>query len=136
DHGLGKHVRFSFDGWLNACGCELLLEVICKTQIDGGPKRNLLRRSRTHSLAGVSTAQSLRWPAILDHQLKRIVFVVNDLLVLQQLEKSVIWNVFDRLHSAAVKEHRHRDQTEGDHDEDNATPIKIGFVPARSILFL
>jgi hypothetical protein len=58
------------------------------------------------------------------------------LFVLQQLEKPVVRHVFDRLHSAAVKEHRHRDQAEGDHDEDDAAPIKIGFAPSVSILSL
>jgi NAD(P)-dependent dehydrogenase (short-subunit alcohol dehydrogenase family) len=96
----------------------------------------MLGRRRADSLANVSAAQGLSWPPILYHKLERIAFVANDLFVLQQLQETVIRNVFDRLHPAAVKEHRHRDQTEGDHDEDDATPIEIGFAPAVSILSL
>jgi len=78
----------------------------------------------------------LRWPAILHHQLERIIFIVNDLLVFQQLEKTVIRHVFDRLHPAAVKDHRHRNQSESDHDENDAAPVKTGFASAVFILLL
>src|SRR5437763_15132451 len=61
DHSLRKHVRFSLDGGLNT-GCrELLLQIVCESQIDRGSKRNLLRRRRTDSLAEISAAQRLGW---------------------------------------------------------------------------
>ena len=136
DHGLRKHVRFSLDGGLNT-GCrELLLQIVCESQIDRGSKWHLLGRRRSGSLADISAAQRLGRAAVFYHQHERIVFVVNDLFILHQLEKPVIRHVFDRLHSAAVKEHRHRDQTKSDYDEDNATPIKIGFAPAVFIFSL
>jgi hypothetical protein len=134
DHGLSKHVRFRLDGGLDAGRGQFFLQIIRETQINRRSKRNLLGGRRTHSLADVSAAQGLSRPAILYHQLERIVFVVNNLLVLQQFEKPVIRHVFHRLHSAAIKEHRHGDQTEGDHNENDATPIKIGFAPPVSVL--
>src|SRR4029078_10172438 len=109
DHGLGKHVRFSLDRGLDAGRSQFFLQITCETQIDGGPKRNLLGRRRTYSLADISAAQRLSRPSILYHQLERRVFVVNDLFVVQQFDKPVVRHVFDRLHPAAVKEHRHRD---------------------------
>ena len=136
DHSLREHVRFGLDGGLNAGGSQFFLQIICETQIDRGSKGHLLGRRRTDSLAYISAAQRLGWPAIFYHQLERVAFVVNDLLILEQLEKPVIRHVFDWLHPSAVKEHRHRDQTKSDHDEDDATPIKIGFAPAVFILFL
>src|SRR5947207_9677022 len=136
DHGLREHVRFGLDGGLNT-GCrELLLQIVCESQIDRSSKWHLLGRCRTDSLADISAAQRLGGAAIFYHQHERIVFVVNDLLILEQLEEPVIRHVFDRLHSAAVKEHRHRDQTKSDYDEDNAAPIKIGFAPAVFIFSL
>ncbi len=115
---------------------KLFLQVIREIQIDGGPERHRLSGRRTHPLADVRAAERLRGPAVLDHQLERIIFVVNDLLVLQQLEKTIIRHVFNRLHASPVKEHRHRNQTESDHDENDAAPIKIGFAPAGPILLL
>src|SRR5207248_249975 len=136
DHGLGKHVGFSFDGWLNAGGSELLLQITRESQIDRGSKRNLLRRRRTHSLANISATQGLRRPAVLDHQLERIIFVGDDLFVLQQLEKPVVRYLFDRLHSSPEIEHGERDTPEADREQDDAAPIKIGLVPAGFILLL
>src|SRR5213595_3070993 len=81
-------------------------------------------------LPDVRAAQCLRRSAIFNDQLERIIFVANDLLVLQQLEKTVIRHVFNRLHPAPVKEHRHRNQTESDDNENDAAPIKIRFAPA------
>jgi hypothetical protein len=40
------------------------------------------------------------------------------------------------LHPSAIKEHRERDEAEGDHNEDDAAPVKIGLVPAGFILLL
>ena len=85
-------------------------------------------------MADVGATQGLRWPAIFYHQLQRIIFVVDDLFVIQQLEKTVIRHIFNRLHPAPVKEHGHRNKTKSDYDEDNATPIKIRFAPAGFIL--
>src|SRR6266480_7043530 len=135
-HGLREHVRFRLDRGLNAGVGKLFLQIICEIWIDRGSKRHRLRRRRAHSLADVRAAQCLRRPAILYHQLERIIFVVSNLLVFQQLEKTIIRHVFNRLHSSPVKEHRHRNQTESDHDENNAAPIKIGFAPARFIFLL
>src|SRR5262249_48719108 len=93
-------------------------------------------RRRTGALADVRAAQRLRWPPVLHDQLERIIFVVNDLLVLQQLEETVIRHVLDRLHSSPVKDHRHRNQSESNHDENDAAPIKTGLAPAVLILLL
>jgi hypothetical protein len=40
------------------------------------------------------------------------------------------------LHPSAIKEHRERNEAEGDHDEDDAAPVKIGLVPAGFILLV
>src|SRR5205814_10440554 len=87
-------------------------------------------------LADVRATQRLRWPPILHNQLEWIIFIVNDLLVLQQLEKTVIRHVFDRLHPSPVKDHRHRNQSESDYDENDAAPVKTGLVAAVLILLL
>src|SRR5206468_3129051 len=136
NHRLRQHVGFRLDRGLNAGVGKLFLQIICEIQIDRGSKWHRLRRRRAHTLTDVSTAQGLRRPAILYHKLERIIFVANDLFVFQQLEKTIIRHVFDRLHSSPVKEHCHRNQTESDHDENNAAPIKIGLAPARFILLL
>src|SRR5437870_611105 len=128
NHGLREHVGFRFDGGLHAGRSEFFLQIVRETQIHGGSKRHRLRWRWPYSLTDVSPAQCLRWPAVLYHQLERIIFVVSDLLIFQQLEKTVIRHVFDRLHPAAVKEHRHRNQTKSDHDKYDAAPIEIGFV--------
>src|SRR4030095_16026469 len=75
DHSLRKHVRFSLDGGLNTCCRELLLQIVCETQIDRGSKRHWLGRCRTDSLPDISAAQRLGWPAIFYYQHERIVFV-------------------------------------------------------------
>ena len=67
DYGLRQHVGFSFDGWLNTRGSELLLQIIREIQIDSGFERDLLRGRGTYSLANVNPAQRLSRPAIFDH---------------------------------------------------------------------
>src|SRR5437016_4659029 len=80
---LRQHVGFRLDGRLNADVGKLFLQIICEIQIDRGSKWHRLRRRRAHTLTDVSAAQGLRRPAILYHQLERIIFVVNDLFVFQ-----------------------------------------------------
>src|SRR5260370_34100069 len=104
--------------------------------MDGVQKELWRGGRRTDSLADVSAAQCLCRSSVFYHQLERIILVINNLFVLQQLEKTVIRHVFDRLHPATIKEHRHRNQAESDHDENNAAPIKIALASARFILLL
>jgi hypothetical protein len=87
-------------------------------------------------LANVSAAQSLRRSAIFDDKSQRIIFVVDDLLVLQQLYEAVVRDVFEGLHSAAKIEHGECNAAEADRKENDAAPIEIGFVTAGFILSL
>ena len=75
-------------------------------------------------------------PAFLDHQLQRIILVVNDLLVVEQLEESIVGNVFVGLVGAAAEKDREADQRERDGDENDAAPIKIRLVTARLVVLL
>ena len=121
---------------MNSGRSELFLQIICEIQIDRGSKWDLLGGGRTHSLPDIRAAQGLRRPAIFDHKLERRIFIGDDLLVLQQLEKPVVGDVLDRLHSSPVKEHCERNKPKGDRDENDPAPVKIGFAPAGFILLL
>src|SRR5881398_1098786 len=55
---------------------------------------------------------------------------------LEQLEKTIVRDVFDRLHPSPVKEHGECNKAKGNHDENDAAPVKIRLVPAGFILLL
>jgi hypothetical protein len=58
-------------------------------------------------------------------QTKRIIFVVlNDLLVLEQLEKAAVGNFLDVRVTVAANEEGEAEQTDGERNADNAAPIK------------
>ncbi len=93
-----------------------------------------MRRRALAPRARIGAADGLGGMTILDDEAKGILRVVDDLLVFEQVEKAVIRDVFERLHSAAEKKHGQGDQTEGDREENHAAPIKIGVVAAGLIL--
>ena len=136
DDGLRDNVRFRDDGWLNSRSGEALLQVGVVIEVDRGPKRNLLSRGGANALLDVRAAQGLGGPPVFDHKFERIIFVRDNLFILQQLEETIIGDVFHRLHPPAIKEHGERNKAEGDRDEDDAAPVKIGFAPAGFILLL
>ena len=68
--------------------------------------------------------------------MQRIILVVDDLLVLEQLEEAVVRHVFEGLHPAAEIEHREGNAPEADGQEDDAAPVEIGLIAAGFILFL
>ena len=71
------------------------------------------------------------------HELERIIFVDDDLLVFEQFEEAIVGHVLEVGVSAAAEENRQADQGEGDGDENDAAPIKAGLVPAAVfVLFL
>ena len=75
-------------------------------------------------------------PAVFHDQLERIILIGDDLFVVEQLKETVVGHVFDWLHPSAIKEHRERNESEGDYDEDDAAPVKIGLAPAGFILLV
>src|SRR5437588_7415498 len=136
DDGLGDNVRFRDDGRLNSRGGEAVLQVGVVIEIDRGAKRNLLSRSSADALFDVRAAQGLGGPPVFDHQFERIILVRDNLFILEQLEETIVGDVLHRLHSPAIKEHGERNKAEGDRDEDDAAPVKIGFAPAGFIFLL
>ncbi len=84
----------------------------------------------------VIAAQRLRRATFFDNERQGKIFVVNDLLIVEQLEETIIRDLFHRLHPSAIKEHGEGNKTEGDRDEDDAAPVKIGLVTAGFILLL
>src|SRR5207248_10428084 len=88
------------------------------------------------ALLAIFAAQLLRRLAFLDEQGKRRIFVVYDLLVLDQLEKAIIRHIFALLIIPAPEQHREREKAEGDRDEGDAAPIKARFGAALLVVAL
>src|SRR5207245_8497248 len=103
DDVLGDNVRFLDDGWLNSRSGEALLQVGVVIEVDRGPKRNLLSRGGANALLDVRAAQGLGGPPVFNHKFERIIFVGDHLFILQQLEESIIGDVFNWLHPPAIE---------------------------------
>jgi hypothetical protein len=74
--------------------------------------------------------------AFLDDEAQRVFRIVDDLLVLQELEKAIVRHIlFGAVAGTPTEENGQTDQGKGDGKENNAAPIKIG-VTASFIVFL
>jgi len=84
----------------------------------------------------VSSAQGLRRLTFLVNQLERIIFVGDDLLVLEEFDEAVIGHVLETRVGPATKENSQADESESDGDENDTAPVKARLVSARFIFFL
>ena len=85
-------------------------------------------RARTDCLFQVDAFEGLGRASLFNYQLQRRILIHHNLLIIEQLEETVIGHVFEALIRAAMEKDSKADQGEGDRDEDHAAPIKIGFV--------
>ena len=136
DERLRHQVRLHPDRGLNPGLGEPILEVGVVIQEDRGAKWHLLRPGRADRLFDVIAAQRLGRTAFFHHQHERVIFVGHDLLVFEQLEETVIGNVFDIRVGAAAEKNREADEGEGDGDQDDSAPVKTGLAAARFVLLL
>src|SRR5438105_6053732 len=102
ENGLGEQVRFGADGRLNAGSTKPLLEVGAEIQIDRGAELHCL--FRPGGLFAVITDEGPSGLAFLHQQGDREVFVANDLLIIEQLDKAVVVEVLDILITAVANE--------------------------------
>ena len=93
DDRLGEHVRLGANRDRHIGGSQFLLQIGGEIQIDGRPKRHLLRRGIADPRPRISAADGLGRPAFLDDQSERELRVVDDLLVLEQLEEAIVGHV-------------------------------------------
>src|SRR2546421_6680783 len=119
-------MRFGTNGGLNSGSAEFVLQIAGKIQINRGRKRHLHFLLPASALLDIFAAQLLRRLAFLDEQGKRRIFVVYDLLVLDQLEKAIIRHIFALLIVSAPEEHREREKAERDRDQSDAAPVETG----------
>src|SRR3989442_795993 len=131
---LAERMRFGTDGRLNSGSGELVLQIAGEIEINDGAKRQLHVLRAAVALLDVFAAQLLGGLAFLDEQGKRRIFVVHDLLVLKQLEKAIVGNVFELRIVPAPEEHREGEKAESDRDQDDAAPIETRLVAAGLVL--
>src|SRR5438874_4663612 len=111
-NGLGEQVRFGADGRLNAGTGKSLLQIGTEIQIDNGAK--LHRLFGAGGLFAVITDESPGGLAFLNEQGNWEVFVANDLLVIEELDKAVVGDVLDILVTTVTNEQGHADEAKGD----------------------
>ena len=87
-------------------------------------------------MTNVIAAQSLGRSALLDHESKGGILVIDDLFVIEQLEEAIVGDVFDVLVGAAPEKNSQRYQSKRDSDQDNTPPVETRFVPARFVVAL
>ena len=102
ENGLGEQVRFGADGRLNAGSAKPLLEVGTEIQVDRSAE--LDRLFRAGGLFAVISNEGPGGLAFLNEQGDREIFVTNDLLVIEQLYKTVVGDVLDILITAVADE--------------------------------
>src|SRR5689334_14081989 len=127
-------MRFRPDGRLDSHRREFFLQVAGEIQIDRGAEPNFLVLRAAGALLDVFPAKLLSRLALFDVQSERRIFVVHDLLVLEQFEEAIVGNVFKLLITAAVKQHREREKAECYGDEDDAAPVEARLVAVASLL--
>src|SRR5207248_3033791 len=125
---LGPRMRFGPNGRLNSSSGEFVLQIAGKIQINRSRKRHLHVLLATRALPDVFAAQFLRWLAFLDEQGERRIFVVYDLLVLEQFEKPIIRHIFTLLIIPAPEKHGEGEKAERDCDQDDPAPVQRGLV--------
>ena len=126
DDSLGQDVGLSAKRKRHFGGSQFLLQIGGKIQINGRPKRDLLRRGIAHPGTRIKTADTLGWPAFLDDQSERELRVVDDLLLLKEVEEAIVGHVLlGAVAGPAPKQNRQTDQGKGDREEDDAAPVKV-----------
>ena len=133
---LAERMRFGTNGRLNSSGREFVLQIAGEIEINDGPERHLHVLRAAGALLDVFAAQLLGGLAFLHEQGERRIFVVNDLLVLEQFEEAIIGNVLELRIIPAPEEHRQGKKAEGDRDQDDAAPVEARLVAAGLILAL
>ena len=136
DDGLGDDVRFGLDRGLNPLRRQFLLQIAGEIQINGGPKLHRLSGLGACALFDIIADQGLGRASFFHHQGERIIFVVQNLLVGEQFEKSVVGDFLQGLIAAAPEQNGQTNQGKGDRDQDHAAPVETGLVSARFILLL
>src|SRR5207302_355848 len=127
-NGLGEQVRFGANGRLNAGSGKSLLQIGTEIQIDN--------RAKLHRLFGASglftviTNESPGGLAFLNEQGNWEVFVANDLLVIEELDKAVVGDVLDILITTVTNKQGHADETKGNGNKNDAAPVKVRLVIA------
>ena len=127
-NGLGEQVRFGADGRLNAGSGKSLLQIGTEIQIDNGAK--LHRLFGASGLFAVITNESPGGLAFLNEQGNWEVFVANDLLVIEELDKAVVGDVLDILVTTVTNEQGHADEAKGNGNKNDAAPVKVRLVIA------
>ena len=133
---LAERMRFGTNGRLNSGGGELVLQIAGEIEINDGAERHFHVLRAAGALLDIFAAQLLGGLAFLDEQGERRIFVVNDLLVLEQLEEAIVGNVLELRIISAPEEHRQRKKAEGDRDQDDAAPVEARLVAAGLVLAL
>src|SRR5260370_36702924 len=133
---LAERMRFGTDGRLNSGSGELVLQIAGEIEINDGAERHLHVLRAAGALLDVFAAQLLGGLTFLDVQSERRIFVVHDLLVLEQLEEAIVGNVLELRIIPAPEEHRQGEKAEGDRDQDDAAPVEARLVAAGPVLAL
>ena len=133
---MRDNVGLGLDPGLHSSRGKLFLQVSIVIEVNGGAELDRLRGLRADALLEVIAAQRLRRPTFFDNERQGEIFVVNDLLVVEQLEETIVRDLFHRLHPSAIKQHGEGNETEGDRDEDDAAPVEIRLGTAGFILLL
>ncbi len=133
---LSPRMRFRANARLNSGGGEFVLQIAGEIQINDGAEHHIHVLRAASALTDVFAAQFLRGFAFLDEQGERHIFVVHDLLILEQFEEAVVGDIFNLLVAALPKNHRQRDQSETERQHDNAAPIEVRLVAALFVLAL
>src|SRR5439155_23310349 len=68
--------------------------------------------------------------AFLNEQCNWKVFVANDLLVIEELDKAVVGDVLDILVTTVTNEQGHADEAKGNGNKNDAAPVKVRLVIA------
>src|SRR5204862_4700714 len=110
DKRLPPRVRFGTNGRLNPRGRKFFLQVVRESQVNRGAERHVHVLRTAGALLDVFAAQLLRRLAFLNEQRERRIFVVHDLLVLEQIEEAIVRNVLQLLVAPLPEDHRQRDE--------------------------
>src|SRR6478609_6368380 len=127
-NGLGEQVRFGADGRLNAGSGKSLLQIGTEIQIDNRAK--LHRLFGAGGLFAVIPDESPGGLAFLNEQGNWEVFVADDLLVIEELDKAVVGDVLDILVTTVTNEQGHADEAKGNGNKNDAAPVKVRLVIA------
>src|SRR5207248_2553798 len=127
---LSPRMRFGANSRLNAGGGEFVLQIAGEIEINRGVERHLHVLLTAGALPDILAAQLLSRLTFLDEQGEGRIFVVHNLLVLEQFEKAVIRHIFALLIVPAPEEHRESEKAERDRDQDDAAPVKARLIAA------